>query len=177
MQKLKRPKQKTKPCKAIKQITSGILPLIRWTPCSFPIFPSMVLVHEWQVIPSTFIFSMTSPAWAILKSSQIPDFFSRVPVSKLRAGTSSTIWLAFTIEGIIITTAALCWGEILMSVTPFVLSNVLWICSHGGASEAAAVRNTVSVKTGSGLGLCRTASKPMSSMASCRVFGVCSLGS
>lgn len=150
---------------------------MRWTPCSFPTFPSMVLVHEWQVIPSTFIFSMTSPAWGVLCSSQAPDFFSWVPMSKLRSGTSSTIWLALTTDGIMVTTALLCWGEILTPVTPLVLSNVLWIWSQGRVSGAVTVRNTVLVKTGRGLALWRRASKPMSSIASWRVFGVWSLGS
>lgn len=167
-------------CKFVK--CSSTSPLIFSTPFSFPIFPSIVVTQEWQVIPSMHSFSSDTPPLVLWDGDKFGSFWEGLLGASLCGSIMlSTISLSCcreVREGTKETVRPVCAGLSLTSSTPGVWDNFSKASCCAARFRPEVGITWVSVGTGvAGLNSDGLDSKPMSSIASDRDSGLCWLGS
>lgn len=159
----------------VKQLS--LSPLIFSIPVSFPIFPSIVVVQEWQVIPSMHSFRRDTPASAAWLGDKVGAFCLGLLgawLSRNKLATTSLSCSKDVSEGTKVTLRPILSGFSLTSSTPWI-----WASFFKASCWAAGSRFGVGitwVSTGTAVTVVVSdsgESKPMSSMASDRDSGLC----
>lgn len=157
---------------------TGTSPLIFSIPFSFPIFPSIVVVQEWQVIPSMQNFKSDTPLPVVWDGDKVGSFcmglLGEWLSRSIKLDTTSLKCCDEVREGTKVTVRPICVGFFVTSRTPRMWDNFSRASCWAAAFRPKVGMTWVSVETGvavldSGV----LDSKPMSSMASDRDSGLC----